>query len=298
MPSPRAIADKSRPRSTPGTPLRGSRSGPLNAGAATGPYNPTNIRDRIYTWQNLSADALAPDEVDAPSDSRPPNKYKSSASEGAPDRRRAETAPLRPRSLSPSKPPTRGVPMNLEHEPRTPGSPKKRIVSDEHWMKTRPASDSKLGGNHAFSRVENPIELPKGGYEYDFMTRPEDGKVDGWVRKKKLEPVFKTHVELTPSGVKRWTEPAQLDKSHVRPSEGFQSVLKTAKSNERVTPPRPKSPPVVQIRKPQQSPPKPIPSKPIPPRNLEEKKAKLEYFAGRSPPKQASPPKAAVVPKG
>ncbi|KAL9082605.1 MAG: hypothetical protein Q9159_006297 [Coniocarpon cinnabarinum] len=298
MPSPRQVnqsRDRPRPLSTPATPFPITRSEPPNAGATAGPYSPANIRNKIAKWQNLNADALAFDDVGYASDAVLESRKRTANSEGTLRKRKANTDLAKQTPLGTNNLHAQTTAMTTES--RSPSSPKKRIVSDEHWMKDRLTAEVTKGVHQHNPGIQNPVELPRAGYEYDINLRAEDGKFDGWVRRKKHEAVLKTRVEVTPNGVKRWTETAQPVASQPRTSAVDRSVLKPAISREKVESFRPKTPPplippAIQTRKPQDASPKKSPPKPIPARNLEERKAKLEFFAGRSPPKPSSPPKA------
>lgn len=274
--------EKHRPRSTPTTPLRGSRSGPLNVGATSGPYHDGNIRDKIFQWQNLSADAIATVDTSAPPDSDNEQKVESSANIS--NRKRAQTTPRKLRPLSPSKSPARLV--NIDSDIRAANTPKKRVVSDEHWMKARPGQDASNIGNTS----PNKVDAPKASYEYDIHQRADDAKFDGWVRKKKLKlPEVVERVQVTSNGVVRWQEKVPTTESHAEKVK--ESKLLDPPKLQTQARPRAKSSSTPIIVKPllkeSASPPKKTTPKPIPTKNIAEHKNALQYLAGRSPPKMA-----------
>ena len=294
MPSPRANnnVEKVRPRSTPATPLRSSRSGPLNTGVLAGTYNNGNIRDRIFKWQNHSADAIAPEEAGARSDIDDGSVQDAAGNAATTERRvprtRAQTATFKSKPLSPSKSPARMV--HIGGDAHTPETPKKRLVSDEHWMKERENPHAPSHG-HGFPPK---VDLPKPTTEYDIWKRPGDTKFEGWVRKKKL-PETVDRVEVTPNGVVKWQERISPERMNEMSKSSDTSLLKQPKSYEeprsRVKPaqmefvkPMAKESPKPAPKEPQ-SPPKRSAPRPIPSKNIQERKHALQYFAGMSPPK-------------
>ena len=274
--------DKKRPRSTPTTPLRASRSGPLNVGETSGPHTNGNIRDRIFQWQNLSADAIAPDDVGISSDCE--NEHRTGTGSSSSRRKRAQTVTPRSPSRSPA------TPVDLDSEVRASNTPKKRLVSDEHWMKEKSGHNPSRPGNASPSKPQ----VPNTSYEYGIHQRPGDAKFDGLVRKKVFTEKIETKVEFTPNGVVRWQEKVSPEKSQEKSNEPTSQVTpKHKKSNEDQGRPRAKSysnPAFVKpVPREPVSPIKKVTPKPIPTKAIMEHKNTLQYLAGASPPKRPEP---------
>src|ERR1700733_3771855 len=158
--------------SAPTTPRRASnnrRSAPPTSKASESktldPYDANPVRDRIRQWQEQQAALASPNSgvsdishLSAEDDRVEPEPRKTPrASRGKEDTKTAESTPRRKSSrwVDPAQ-------REWVREARSSSTPRKRVVSDEHWKKSRSPRDTKSGPSTAkkdVGQTEHPITM-------------------------------------------------------------------------------------------------------------------------------------------
>jgi hypothetical protein len=158
--------------SAPTTPRRASnnrRSAPPTSKASESktldPYDANSVRDRIRQWQEQHAALASPNpgasdisHLNAEDDKVEPEPQKTRrASRGKEDTKTAESTPRRKSSrwVDPAQ-------REWVREARSSSTPRKRVVSDEHWKKPRSPRDTKSGPSTAkkdVGQAERPITM-------------------------------------------------------------------------------------------------------------------------------------------
>src|SRR5271170_133970 len=158
--------------SAPTTPRRASnnrRSAPPTSKASESKlldlYDASSVRDRIRQWQEQNAAVASPNPsisnislLSAEDDRSEPEQQKTRrASRGKEETKTAESTPRRKSSrwVDPAQ-------RELVRSARSSSTPRKRVISDEHWKKSRSPRDTKLGSSTAkkdVSQAERHIAI-------------------------------------------------------------------------------------------------------------------------------------------
>lgn len=183
------MLERTKARTTQNTPLRDSGSGTLNRakldiGKAQGLYDTAGIREKVAKWQTCNTDAppdggRASNRIRDGSPERPgqrtPTYDRSDARDFA---KGANLAPPKSRP-SPTKTPTKH--NKVDADIRAASMPKKRLVSDEHWKKTRTPPKASQPNNCLVTVKEAP---PSKVLDVGVMARPGSNTCDAWIRPK------------------------------------------------------------------------------------------------------------------
>lgn len=178
----------------------------VDIGKQTGLYDTASVRDLVYKWQASNA---ADTESSAPGR---PRSEKGAGHLATPTSRKAKSAGIAPEaSLSPKPSPAppssahRAISTlpsrhKIDEEVHAASAPKKRVVSDEHWMKDR--SDAKLEAKPSAKTTKigtfQAVDWPAAD------KTPGPKRCDAWVRVREPAKEVKEK-KVTPSPTKKRT---------------------------------------------------------------------------------------------
>jgi hypothetical protein len=143
---------------------------------------PGGVKDRVKQWQKASAAAVIEDPA-TPGSEPEVELELDDKSVGEEDRQRIKkglTRPGKKRSQEVKESPTPVTPK---------GTPKKRVVSDDHWMQKKkstnktPTTDPQGGGDFSSGKT-----LPKDFIQTNWANPPLERKIQDWANRTTAEP--------------------------------------------------------------------------------------------------------------